>query len=149
LSVDRGDYTQGVTSRLDAINRFFERYPKWKQRLVFLQVCQRADPSAVGQDDYLNHCKEISASINGLWSKDDWRPIAWSDTMVPNSDLALLYRKAAVLLANPIRDGLCLEAKEYIACQSQNPGVLTLSPGAACWHQLGDCAILTDPEEPD
>ena len=149
LSVDNADYTQGITNRLDAINRFFERYPQWRGKLIFLQVQERGDPGTPILERYWERCRKYSSSIAGLWTAGDWRPMAWSNTTLSRADLALLYRQASVMLVNPIKDGLNLAAKEFIACQGSNPGVLALSKGAGAWQEFGDCAVPVDPHDPE
>lgn len=149
LSVDNADFSQGIAKRLDAVNRFFERYPRRREHLLFVHVSEKAEANTPVLDNYSGRCNEIRASVAGLWERPDWSPLIWADAPLSRADLALLYRQASAFLANPFRDAMCLSTKEFISCQSDNPGVLMLSQGAGAWHELGDCTILVDPHEPE
>lgn len=148
FSVDRTDFTKGVTNRLEAIDCFFERFPRWQQKLTFVQSCGRTRTGLSQFDQYWQDCHELQNKVTQNWSTDEWQPIAWLDENLPVADLAKLYSDAEVMLVNPIRDGLNLTAKEYVACQHSEPGVLALSSGAGVWEELGNYAIKVDPNDP-
>lgn len=148
FSVDRTDYTKGVTNRLEAIDYFFERYPRWQQKIVFVQSCGRTREGLPVFDQYWDQCHAIQERVMHNWSTYDWQPIIWLHENLCASKLAKLYSKASVMLVNPIRDGLNLTAKEYVACQQSDPGALVLSPGAGVWEELGNYCLSTDPADP-
>jgi trehalose 6-phosphate synthase/phosphatase len=149
LSVDRADYTKGVINRLEAISHFFHKFPEWRQQIAFAQVCPRSRTGISAFDDYYAECKQRASVVQEEWSTSGWQPIIWQDQPLSGDELALLYRNAALMLVNPIQDGLNLTAKEYVACQGGSPGTLALSPAAGVWHELGEHAILVDPKRPE
>ena len=114
--------------------------------MIFAQICGRTRPGLKAFDGYWQRCRELGESLNKRWATGYWQPLLWIDTPVSQDDLALLYRETPVMLVNPIRDGLNLTAKEFVACQSERRGVLLLSPGAGAWHELGYYTIPVDPQ---
>jgi len=149
LSVDRVDYTKGVHKRLQAIDCFFERFPQWQQKVIFVQACGRTRPGIAAFDNYWHQCQQLGTRIEEKWSRPEWSPLVWLQSALSTKQLAPIYRQAEVMLVNPIKDGLNLTAKEYIACQGNKPGVLALSPGAGVWQELGHYCLPVHPEEPE
>jgi len=151
LSVDRADFTKGVSNRMQAIDLFFRMYPEWKEKVRFLQVCGRTRAGIEVFDNYWVECRQLARCVNNEWQTDDWRPITWLDQPLNSAELSVLYRNSDVMLVNPIRDGLNLTAKEFVACQNgtnNSPGVLALSPGAGAWAELSDGCVAVDPRQP-
>lgn len=149
LSVDRVDYTKAVFDRILLVDKFFRDNPEMVGKVTFAQVSGRSRAGLPAFDKYWNDCKALYASLNNNWKTDDWQPLVWIDQPLKPSDLAYLYRHAKALMVNAVRDGLNLTAKEYVACQENNPGVLLLSPGAGAWDELGDYALPTHPKKLD
>jgi trehalose 6-phosphate synthase/phosphatase len=150
LSVDRADYTKGVSYRLKAIDAFFTKYPQYRGELTFAQICGRTRPGIAAFDNYWAECKDLATHLKDKWATREWSPLNWIETSFSSEQLSLLYRDAATMLVNPVRDGLNLTAKEYIASQGRrNPGVLALSNEAGAWHELGDNALQIFPEDPE
>ncbi|MGH9551395.1 MAG: trehalose-6-phosphate synthase, partial [Terriglobales bacterium] len=149
LSVDRADYTKAVIERLNIVDRFFERRPEMVGNLSFLQICGRSRAGLPAFDSYWNDCRSLYEQINNRWRKDSWQPVQWMEQPLNASELSVLYRRASAMLVNPVRDGLNLTAKEYVACQDKKPGVLLLSPGAGVWHEIGKYALPADPHQPE
>ncbi len=149
LSVDRGDYTKGVLQRLQAIDHLFELDPQLLRHATFVQICGRTRPGLAAFDRYWQSCREAARKLNARWSCDSWAPLIWIDEPVDPRDLAILYRQASAMLVNPLRDGLNLTAKEFVACQSEDPGTLLLSRGAGVWHELGPYAVEVEPASPE
>lgn len=145
LSVDRADYTKGVLERLEAIDRFFIANPGLRGRVTFVQICQRTRVGLPLFDRYWQDCKNRADQIQGRWGYESWQPIIWMKKPVPQTVLSQLYGKAAAMLVNPVRDGLNLTAKEFVACLEENPGALLLSPGAGVWDELGRYSVRVDP----
>jgi trehalose 6-phosphate synthase len=143
LSVDRADYTKGVSNRLRVIDTFFEKYPQWRGEVSFAQICGRTRPGISSFDNYWNECKALEKRLDDKYqtSASGWSPLLWLESSFSSEQLSLLYRNASAMLVNPVRDGLNLTAKEYIACQGAKSGVLALSKGAGAWQELGDCAL--------
>lgn len=145
LSVDRADYTKSVLDRVLVIDRFFEQHPEWVGSISFVQVCGRTRPGLDAFDKYWHTCRAVWAATNNRWRVDNWEPIKWIENPLSGQELAYLYARAKAMLVNPVRDGLNLTAKEYVACRDSEPGVLLLSPGAGAWHELGDGSLPADP----
>ncbi len=144
LGVDRLDYTKGIPERLRAYMRFLEASPEWRGKVVFIQI---AVPSRERVPKYSSLRKEVDqlvGQINGDWSTPDWSPIIYLRRNLPQSELAALYAAADVALVTPLRDGLNLVAKEYVACKSSGDGVLILSEFAGAAAEMGE-ALLVNP----
>ncbi len=142
FSVDRLDYTKGLTSRLRGFEKFLEKYPEWKQKVVFNMVVV---PSRDSIDKYKEMKMEIEAlvgNINGKYSTLDWRPIIYQYKSLSFNELIALYDASKVGLITPLRDGMNLVAKEYIACQRDKTGVLILSEMAGAAAELNEALII-------
>jgi trehalose 6-phosphate synthase len=145
IGVDRVDYSKGLSQRLQAFDHLLDTNPKLHRRLTFLQI---AVPSRSEIGAYRNHRCEIAsaiAEVNGKHGDVDWTPIRYLNKAYGQATLAGLYRSAAVGLVTPLRDGMNLVAKEYIAAQDPaDPGVLVLSKYAGAAREL-DTALQVDP----
>jgi trehalose 6-phosphate synthase len=143
LGVDRLDYTKGIPQRLQAVERFFRRRPEWRRRAVYVQV---ASPSRAQIPEYADQRRRIEATlgrVNGELGEPDWTPIRYLYRAYDRPLLARLYREADVGLVTPLRDGMNLVAKEYIAAQDPaDPGVLILSHTAGAAEQLKDAVLV-------
>lgn len=148
LSVDRADFTKGVSNRMQAIDLFFRIHPEWKEKVRFLQVCGRTRVGIPVFDKYWIECRQLARCVNNEWQTDEWRPITWLDQPLNSAELSVLYRNSDLMLVNPLRDGLNLTAKEYVACQKKSAGVLALSAGAGAWSELADGCVPVDPRQP-
>jgi trehalose 6-phosphate synthase/phosphatase len=148
LGVDRLDYTKGINERLRAVDRLLEAYPEHRGRMVFTQV---AVPSRSRVAEYGALKREIDETvgrINGQYSERGWAPIRYLVRSLPQDDLIALYRQADVALLTPLRDGMNLVAKEYVAAQVANDGVLVLSEMAGAGEELQE-AVLVNPFDVD
>jgi len=144
LGVDRLDYTKGIPERLRAYRKFLRDSPEWRGKVVLIQV---AVPSRERVPKYGRLRKEVDeliGQINGDWSTPEWSPITYVRRSLPQSELAALYAAADVALVTPLRDGLNLVAKEYVACKSSGDGVLVLSEFAGAAAEMGE-ALLVNP----
>jgi trehalose 6-phosphate synthase len=148
LSVDRADYTKGVAERFTAIDCFFEKYPQWQKKVSFLQLGTRSRQGLPEFDRYWQNCQERYTALNSHRATGSWQPLVWTDLPRTGGELASLYSKAAVMLVSPVRDGLNLTAKEYVACQKSHPGVLGLSRGAGAFNELRSGCVELDPHNP-
>lgn len=147
LSVDRVDYTKGVRERLLAIDHFFKSNPEWLSKIVFVQQCQRSRSGLLEFDKYWNECRSLYQSINTIHAKNGWQPILWTAKSSSPEELASIYANASIMLVNPLRDGLNLTAKEFIASQQLRPGVLALSKGAGVFSELGNHCLSVKPDQ--
>lgn len=145
LGVDRLDYTKGIPERLLAFGRMLELFPEWRSKVSFLQV---SVPSREDVPEYMeqrSRVENIVGRINGEYGEAHWVPIRYVYRSYTKEQLSLLYRSADVGCVTPLRDGMNLVAKEYVAAQnSENPGVLVLSQFAGAARELRD-ALLTNP----
>ena len=144
LSVDRLDYTKGLAERLRGYERFLERYPDWRGKVTFLLLVV---PSRVEVSQYaeLKHAlDERVGAINGRFGTVDWAPIIYQYRSAPFDELVAMYRLADVALITPLRDGMNLVAKEYLACKTDDTGVLILSEMAGAAREMNE-ALLINP----
>jgi len=146
FSVDRLDYSKGLLHRLLGFEHFLEKYPKWHGKVVFNMVVV---PSRESVGRYQDMKKEIEATvgrINGKYGSLRWRPVAYQYQSLTFAEMVALYDLSDVGLITPIRDGMNLVAKEYLACQRTNPGALILSEMAGAAAELSE-AILINPTD--
>lgn len=146
LSIDRLDYSKGIPQRLKAFEFFLEKYPEFlnKISLVILVV-----PSRVNVEEYQQIKKEVDllvGRINGRYAMMDWTPIHYFYRSLPLTKLSALYRIAEVALVTPMRDGMNLVCKEFIASKLDKTGVLILSEMAGSAKELSD-ALLINPND--
>ena len=149
IGVDRLDYSKGLPERLDGIGRFFDRYPERVPDLVFIQI---APPSREDIGSYQKIRAELeqkTGQINGARSRIDLVPIRYVNQGHSMAELYGVYRACKIGLVTPLRDGMNLVAKEYVAAQDpEDPGVLILSRFAGAAQQLTE-AIQVNPYSPD
>jgi trehalose 6-phosphate synthase len=147
LGVDRLDYSKGIPGRIQAYGHFLEKYPEWLAKVTFLQVTPK---SRAGVPEYRAIEQEVNGlvgQINGRHGDPAWTPIRYINRSYSRAALAGLYRSAQVGLVTPLRDGMNLVAKEYVAAQDpENPGVLVLSQFAGAAQELNG-AVIVNPHE--
>lgn len=144
LSIDRMDYTKGIPNRIKAFEYFLNKYPEYRGRvrLVMLAVPSREN---VGQYQKLKReTDELVGSINGRFATVNWTPVWYFYRSMPFDDLIDLYIASDVALITPIRDGMNLVAKEYVAARTKPDGVLILSEMAGAAKELHE-ALLVNP----
>ncbi len=144
LSIDRLDYTKGLPARLKGFRHFLQRHPEFKElvSLVLLVV-----PSRVEVEQYQmlkSEIEELVGGINGEFGTLGWNPIIYFYRSLPFENLIELYTSADIALLTPLRDGMNLVAKEYVATKVNQKGVLILSEMAGASKELGE-AILVNP----
>jgi trehalose 6-phosphate synthase/phosphatase len=144
LSVDRLDYTKGIPQRLEAFELFLEKNPDFREKVTLIMV---AVPSRTAVETYSrlkSRVDELVGRINGRYGTIGWIPIWYLYRFIPMKTLAAYYHAADIALVTPLRDGMNLIAKEYVATQTDQLGVLILSEMAGSAKELGD-AILVNP----
>ncbi len=142
LSIDRLDYTKGILQRLEAFSFFLKRNPHYKKNVTLILV---AVPSRTKVEHYGKLKKQIDelvGKINGKYGKIGWTPIWYMYRSLPFSTLVALYSLSDVALITPLRDGMNLIAKEYIATKKDGKGVLILSEFAGTARELGEAIII-------
>lgn len=147
FSVDRLDYSKGLLHRLKGFETFLEKYPQWHSKVVFNMVVV---PSRDHIDKYREMKKEIESTvgrINGKYSTLSWRPIIYQYKSLSFNELVALFDLSDVGLITPLRDGMNLVAKEYVACQNENKGVLILSEMAGAAAELNEALIINPADD--
>lgn len=129
IGVDRLDYTKGLVLRLYAIDRFFEKYPKFIGKVSYLGIIAPSRESIGSYNSLHKEIKRISEQINAKYEKGNWKPITISYEVFPRKDIINLYRKSQLCLVTPRDDGMNLVSKEFVLASSvsKNPGMLVLS----------------------
>ncbi len=149
IGVDRMDYSKGLPHRFEAYARLLEKHPEHRRRVHFLQICPRSREEV---DEYRRLRAELdrlTGRINGRFSEFDWTPLRYSTRAAPRATLAGLYRIGRIGVVTPLRDGMNLVAKEFVAAQSDDdPGVLILSQFAGAAQELTE-ALVVNPFDPD
>lgn len=144
FSVDRLDYTKGLMDRLNSFDYFMEQFPEWRERVVFILniVPSRGDIQAYHERKQL--IEQKIGTINGKMSTISWQPIIYRYTHLVFNELVALYQAADAALITPLRDGMNLVAKEYVASCKDRKGVLVLSELAGAASELNE-ALLVNP----
>lgn len=144
ISVDRLDYTKGIKERLLSIEYFFDKYPEYQTKVTFIQL---SVPSRIKVEAYQTIKREVDelvGRINGKFSKDAWRPIFYMFGTLPFDELVAYYSLSDFALVVPLRDGMNLVAKEYIASNISKNGVLILSEFTGAAEEFKE-SILVNP----
>ena len=145
IGVDRLDYSKGLIKRIEAFEHLLTGYPDNRGKVVFLQI---NPPSRSDVSDYVDIRRELEATaghVNGTFAEYDWVPIRYLNKSFSRRVLAGFFRVSRVGLVTPLRDGMNLVAKEFVAAQSaKDPGVLVLSRFAGAAQEL-DGALIVNP----
>ena len=142
LSIDRLDYTKGVPPRLEAFDLFLNKYPEYKEKVTLILV---AVPSRTNVEEYQllkKQVEELVSRVNGKHGTIGWTPVWYLYQFIPLNTLAALYNVADIGLITPLRDGMNLMAKEFIATKRDEKGVLILSEMAGAAAELGEALIV-------
>lgn len=145
VGVDRLDYSKGLEERFLAYERFLHDNADWLNRIFLLQIAPQSRASLGSYQEIRDRLESHSGRINGAYAEMDWVPLRYVNRGHNRAELAGIYRSAQVGLVTPIRDGMNLVAKEYVAAQNPaDPGVLILSRFAGAARQMGE-ALLINP----
>lgn len=142
LSIDRLDYTKGIPQRLKAFDTFLKKYPRWHEKVTLILVTA---PSRTSVDQYRllkKQVDELVGHINGKYGTVGWIPIQYFNRSIPFHPLVAMYCIADVALITPLRDGMNLIAKEYVATKKDGKGVLILSEMAGAATELGEALVI-------
>jgi len=142
LSVDRLDYSKGILQRLEAFGAFLDRYPQQKEKVTLVLVAVPSRSSVSRYKDLKQQLDETVGRINGKYATFGWTPIWYLYRSLPWPLLTALYRSSQVAMVTPLRDGMNLIAKEYIATQPKGEGCLILSEMAGAAEELGEALIV-------
>jgi trehalose 6-phosphate synthase len=145
VGVDRLDYSKGLEQRLLGYEQFLESHPDKRAEVLLLQVTPISRDEVDAYQDIRGRLDALAGRINGQFAEMDWQPIRYLNRTYRRDQLAGIYRAARVGLVTPLRDGMNLVAKEYVAAQNpEDPGVLILSRFAGAAEQMGE-ALLVNP----
>jgi trehalose 6-phosphate synthase/phosphatase len=144
FSVDRLDYTKGILNRLIGYEEFLVRYPQWRERVVFLLTIVPSREEVPLYRKMKQELEEAVGRINGRFGTVEWVPVVYQYRSIDFETLVALYQLSPVALITPLRDGMNLVAKEYLASKPDGTGALILSELAGAARELGE-AILVNP----
>jgi trehalose 6-phosphate synthase/phosphatase len=148
LAVDRLDYTKGIPERLRAFRRFLVTRPGWRGRVTLVQVAVPSRERVPRYAELRREVSELVGEINGELGTPDWTPLIYLRRSVSQTELAALYAAADVAWVAPLRDGMNLVAKEYVACQRDRGGVLLLSEFAGAAREMGEAIRVNPYDQP-
>ncbi len=142
LSVDRLDYSKGIVNRLKGFEFFLQKYPQWHGKVYMNMIVV---PSRTGVSTYMQIKKkldELVGRINGAYGSISWTPVVYQFTSLPHNELIAQYRRSDIALLTPLRDGMNLVAKEYIASLTDQRGVLILSEFTGAAKELSESLVI-------
>ena len=149
LGVDRLDYSKGLPDRMKAFRRMLEMHPEMRKAVTMMQIAPPTREDVAAYAEIRHELEGLSGAINGEFGDFDWTPVRYIHRVVPRGTLAALFRGSHVGLVTPLRDGMNLVAKEYVASQdADNPGVLVLSKFSGAAEDLEE-AVLVNPYDTD
>jgi trehalose 6-phosphate synthase len=149
IGVDRLDYSKGIALRMEAFDRFLASCPEWLGKVTYLQITPKSRSEVQEYADIERQIDETAGRVNGTYGEASWTPIRYVNRAHSRSALVGLYRSARVGLVTPLRDGMNLVAKEYVAAQDpEDPGVLILSRFAGAAVEC-EAALLVNPYDPE
>jgi trehalose 6-phosphate synthase/phosphatase len=142
FSVDRLDYTKGLINRLQGYELFLKEHPEWHGKVVFIMSVA---PSRIGVESYQAMKSELEQTvgrITGTYGNVQWTPLVYQFRNLSFEEIVALYQFCDVALITPVRDGMNLVAKEFIAARPDNKGVLILSEMAGAAKEMGEAIII-------
>jgi trehalose 6-phosphate synthase len=149
IGVDRIDYSKGLEHRFKAFASFLENYPEQRNQVRLLQIATATRSDVPEYSALRQRLGALAGDLAGRYAELDWAPIQYLNRSFSQRSLAGFFRLSRVALVTPLRDGMNLVAKEYVAAQvPEDPGVLILSPFAGAAYEL-DAALITNPYDPD
>jgi trehalose 6-phosphate synthase len=145
IGVDRLDYSKGLPERMNAFERFLTNFPDWRGKVTYLQITPRSRTGIPEYADIARLVGETVGRINGTFGEASWTPVRYINKAHSRTALAGLYHAARTALVTPLRDGMNLVAKEFVAAQNaDDPGVLILSRFAGAAREC-TAALLVNP----
>ncbi len=142
LGVDRLDYTKGIKERLVAFQHFLAKHPEFCQNTVFIQLCVPSRVDVLPYGDLRDEVEWLVGRINGEYGSPTHTPVQYLFQSISFPELTALYRHADVCLVTPLRDGLNLVCKEYVASKRDSDGVLVLSEFAGAAEEMGEALVV-------
>ena len=149
IGVDRLDYSKGLPERFRAFERYLQRHPEQRGRMTFLQIAPVSRGEVPEYRTLRLELERLAGHINGTHAEADWTPVRYVNRNYPHASLTGFFRLARVALVTPLRDGMNLVAKEFVAAQDgEDPGVLVLSSFAGAARELPQ-SLLVNPYDLD
>jgi trehalose 6-phosphate synthase len=149
IGVDRLDYSKGLEERFRSVEKLFENYPHTRGNVSFIQIAPKTRAGVRAYKDIRQALEQAAGAINGRYADIDWVPIRYLNRAFDRGTLMGFFREARIGLVTPVRDGMNLVAKEFIASQDpEDPGVLVLSKLAGAAFELS-AAVLVNPYDID
>lgn len=142
IGVDRLDYTKGILERLQAIELFFESYPAYRMKTIFVQVAAPSRSKIAQYQEFERDVESEVHRINKKFQRDNWKPIHFSKRHHSHDEIDALYKQSDVCLVTSLHDGMNLVAKEYIVSHTDERGVLILSQFAGASRELKEATIV-------
>ncbi len=142
LGADRLDHTKGIPERIRVVERLLERHPEHREKVTLLQIAVPSACPTAEQRTLKRELDELVGRVNGRFASATWSPIRYLHHAFAQDELAALYRHADVALVTPLRDGMNVVAKEFVACQVDEPGVLVLSELAGAAETMKEALIV-------
>ncbi len=147
LAVDRMDYTKGIPERLRTYRRLLDQTPELRGKVVLLQIAVPSREQIASYDALRHVVNELVGEINGQFATPDWTPVEYIRRGISRAELVALYAVADAAWVSPLRDGMNLVSKEYVACQIHGEGVLILSEFAGAAEEMGEAVIVNPNDE--
>jgi trehalose 6-phosphate synthase len=150
LGVDRLDYSKGIPQRLIALDRLFERYPDYRDRVAYVGIMSPTREAIPAYQQLKQEVMDLEAQINDKHRQDNWQPLYLRYDGLPRPEVLRLYTRAAVCLVTSVADGMNLVAKEFVTAAAcvKNPGMLVLSEFAGASNDLHG-ALIVNPHDVD
>ena len=147
ISIDRLDYTKGIPKRIKVFQRFIEKYPQYRGEVSLVMIVVPSRSNVDQYQDLKHEVDTLVGEINGQYGTFDWSPIHYFYRSLDFTELTTLYKVADIAMITPLRDGMNLVAKEYIASKEESKkGVLILSEMAGASNELHD-SIIVNPQD--
>ncbi len=144
LGVDRLDYTKGIPRRLLAFERLLERHPDLRERVRLVQIAVPSRQDVEAYQSFRSQTEELIGRIHGAFATARWVPVHWIYRSLSRTEVIALYRAADVMIVTPLRDGMNLVAKEFVASRVDEGGVLVLSEFAGAAAEMAE-ALQVNP----
>jgi trehalose-6-phosphate synthase len=142
LGVERIDYTKGLPERLSALQFFFETYPQYRERLVFVQLAAPSRSTINRYQEIQREVEEKVRELNQMFQTKTWRPVLYLKAHHEHRDIWAYYRHADFCMVTSLHDGMNLVAKEFVSVRDDDDGALILSRFAGASHELRDALIV-------
>ena len=144
LGIDRLDYTKGIPERLLAYRQLLQQYPQHIGNITFIQICVPTRTNIPRYADLRAKVEQLVGQINGEFGAPGYTPVQYLYRSFSQDEIIAFYKLARVAIVTPLRDGLNLVCKEYVAARDDDDGVLILSEMAGAAAEMGE-ALLINP----